>query len=103
MKFKALIGTSILAMAVATPAWAQDPAEEVERDAFGGEIVVTAQKRTERLQDVPVAVTALSGDKLEGQGGINLETAQTIIPTSPIQAATNRHICEGLRFLRISA
>ncbi|WP_395396316.1 TonB-dependent receptor (plasmid) [Novosphingobium sp. BL-8A] len=29
-----------------------------------GEIVVTAQKRTERLQDVPLAVTALSGDTL---------------------------------------
>lgn len=28
------------------------------------EIVVTAQKRTERLQDVPVAVTAISGDVL---------------------------------------
>ena len=56
MKFKALIGTSILAMAVATPAWAQDPAEEVERDAFGGEIVVTAQRQSERLQDVPLVV-----------------------------------------------
>jgi iron complex outermembrane recepter protein len=28
------------------------------------EIVVTAQKRTERLQDVPAAITALSGDSL---------------------------------------
>lgn len=44
MKFKALIGTSILAMTVATPAFAQDAEEEVARDAFGGEIVVTAQR-----------------------------------------------------------
>jgi iron complex outermembrane recepter protein len=34
---------------------------------------------------VPVAVTALSGDKLASQGGVNLETAQTIIPTLNIQ------------------
>ena len=67
MKFKALIGTSILAMAVATPAWAQDPAEEVERDAFGGEIVVTAQRQSERLQDVPIAVSAFSTEALEAQ------------------------------------
>ncbi|MBL9068139.1 MAG: TonB-dependent receptor [Sphingopyxis sp.] len=67
MKFKALIGTSILAMAVATPAWAQDPAEEVERDAFGGEIVVTAQRQSERLQDVPIAVSAFSSEALEAQ------------------------------------
>ena len=45
MKFKALIGTSILAMTVATPAFAQDA--QTETDAFGGEIVVTAQRQAE--------------------------------------------------------
>ncbi|WP_152998849.1 TonB-dependent receptor [Sphingopyxis sp. H115] len=67
MKFKALIGTSILAMTVATPVYAQDAAEEVERDAFGGEIVVTAQRQSERLQDVPIAVSAFSSEALEAQ------------------------------------
>jgi outer membrane receptor protein involved in Fe transport len=67
MKFKALIGTSILAMTVATPALAQDAADEVERDAFGGEIVVTAQRQSERLQDVPIAVSAFSTEALEAQ------------------------------------
>jgi iron complex outermembrane receptor protein len=66
MKFKALIGTSILAMSVATPASAQD-ADETERDAFGGEIVVTAQRQSERLQDVPIAVSAFSSEALEAQ------------------------------------
>ena len=32
------------------------------------EIVVTAQKRPESLQDVPVAVTALNGEQLENFG-----------------------------------
>jgi iron complex outermembrane receptor protein len=67
MKFKALIGTSILAMTVATPAYAQGAADEVERDAFGGEIVVTAQRQSERLQDVPIAVSAFSTEALEAQ------------------------------------
>ena len=67
MKFKALIGTSILAMTVATPAFAQDAADEAERDAFGGEIVVTAQRQSERLQDVPIAVSAFSTEALEAQ------------------------------------
>lgn len=67
MKFKALIGTSILAMSVATPAFAQDAADETERDAFGGEIVVTAQRQSERLQDVPIAVSAFSSEALEAQ------------------------------------
>lgn len=67
MKFKALVGTSILAMAVATPAAAQGTAAETERDAFGGEIVVTAQRQSERLQDVPIAVSAFSSEALEAQ------------------------------------
>ena len=67
MKFKALIGTSILAMSVASPAFAQNAADETERDAFGGEIVVTAQRQSERLQDVPIAVSAFSTEALEAQ------------------------------------
>src|SRR5690606_16221054 len=66
MKFKALIGTSVLAMAVTTPACAQDSNNDT-RDAFGGEIVVTAQRQSERLQDVPIAVSAFSSEALEAQ------------------------------------
>ena len=36
--------------------------------AFGQaleEVVVTAQKRTESLQDVPISVTAISGEQIE--------------------------------------
>ena len=38
-----------------------------------GDIVVTAQKRSERLQDVPVAVSVISGDAIALKGGVNLE------------------------------
>ncbi len=34
----------------------------------GGEIIVTAQKRSERLQDVPLSITAATGDQLAKQG-----------------------------------
>ena len=81
----ALTMASLAIVLAATPALAQSADAGGEEELGLAEIVVTAQKRTERLQDVPVAVTALSGDKLEGQGGINLETAQTIIPTLNIQ------------------
>ncbi len=66
MKFKGLMGSSILAMAVATPAYAQDSGGSTT-DAFGGEIVVTAQRQSERLQDVPIAVSAFSSEALEAQ------------------------------------
>ncbi|WP_439567844.1 TonB-dependent receptor [Sphingopyxis sp.] len=80
MKFKALIGTSILAMSVATPAFAQGAAEETERDAFGGEIVVTAQRQSERLQDVPIAVSAFSSEALEAQQIENSSDLQLTLP-----------------------
>ena len=60
-----LLGGSLLAMS-----WAATAADAGAPDAAaapGGsleEIVVTAQKRSERLQDVPVPVTALSTDAL---------------------------------------
>ncbi len=83
--FRATSALASLAMALAvTPASAQS-ADAAEENLGPAEIVVTAQKRSERLQDVPLAVTSLSGDKLADQGGINLETAQTIIPTLNIQ------------------
>lgn len=62
--------------ALATPAFAQQTAQQ------GGtvieELVVTAQKREEALQDVPIAVSAFSQDSLEAQkidGGPNLQLA----------------------------
>ena len=82
---KSLLKTTVAALAIsaiAAPAFAQ----EAEEEGFApAEIVVTAQKRSERLQDVPLAVTAIGGDKVAEQGGINLETAQVIIPTLNIQ------------------
>ncbi|MDE2618624.1 MAG: TonB-dependent receptor [Sphingomonadales bacterium] len=51
------------ALAVAMPALAQEAPQDgaVQLD----EIVVSAQKREENLQDVPLSITALSGAKLE--------------------------------------
>ena len=74
----ALAGTVSL-FALAAPALAQDsaaPADAASLDeAPPGEIVVTAQKRTERLQDVPVAVSVLSGDALATSSKPSLESA----------------------------
>jgi iron complex outermembrane recepter protein len=67
-----------LAFALTTPAFAQAAADET---ADSGDIIVTAQKREEKLQDVPVAVSVISGTALANQGGINLENAQYLVPS----------------------
>jgi iron complex outermembrane receptor protein len=45
------------------------------------EIVVTAQKRSEKLQDVPVAISVVSGETIAAKGAINLEGAQYLVPS----------------------
>lgn len=44
------------------------------------EIIVTAQKRTERLQDVPIAISVVSGEGLEKLNASNLVELQGVIP-----------------------
>ncbi|WP_424153233.1 TonB-dependent receptor [Sinimarinibacterium flocculans] len=54
--------------AAAQPAEAADPAEARRAPTQIEEIVVTAQRREERLQDVPLAVTAFPEDQIEARG-----------------------------------
>jgi len=44
------------------------------------EIVVTAQKRTESLHDVPISIVALSGERIEAAGINKLDELQSYIP-----------------------
>jgi outer membrane receptor protein involved in Fe transport len=46
-----------------------------------GEIIVTAQKRAESLQDVPLAVSAVSGVKIAEAGIMKIEDLKNYVPT----------------------
>ncbi len=75
-------GIASFALLATSPAFAQDTVAAPAADADApSEIVVTAQKRTERLQDVPLAVTVIGGAALEARGGVNIESAQYLVPT----------------------
>jgi iron complex outermembrane recepter protein len=55
----------------AAPAIAQQAAAQdaVQTPSSGlGEIIVTAQKRKQNIQDVPITITSLSGDQLKARG-----------------------------------
>ncbi|HEU4498379.1 MAG TPA: TonB-dependent receptor plug domain-containing protein, partial [Sphingomicrobium sp.] len=63
-------------------ALAADAAEPVA-DANAGddtEIVVTAQKRSENVQDVPISIAAFSGDTLEKNNVVNIEGLAKVTP-----------------------
>ncbi|MFY7835835.1 MAG: TonB-dependent receptor domain-containing protein [Novosphingobium sp.] len=58
----ALAGIATASIFAATPAFAQDA--QAETAVPDGEIVVTATKRAESLQSVPISVSAIGGDTL---------------------------------------
>src|SRR5688572_1778733 len=76
-------------MAASGSAWAQaapaSQASEVELDA----IVVTAQKREQNLQEVPVAVSAVSGEQLEARGVAQVTDVVRVAPSLTITENTN--------------
>src|SRR5260370_14080792 len=57
-------------------------AAEPEAASSGGleEIVVTATRRSERLQDIPVSVMAFSQEKLDAQGLKNIDDLSRLSP-----------------------
>ncbi|OYU51928.1 MAG: hypothetical protein CFE27_08640 [Alphaproteobacteria bacterium PA1] len=75
-------GVSALALlAISTPVFAQTPPKAQDDPNQVEEIIVTAQRRSERLQNVPLAVSAVSGDQL-AKLGINNPTELRFVSPS---------------------
>lgn len=76
-------GALLLTCGHASLAWAQSTeASQTESQSHGGvqDIVVTAQRREERLQNVPIAVSAATADTLRSSGLTNTEQLMTLVP-----------------------
>ncbi len=74
----ALVAPILAIFCLAGNAFAQEASDEGGAPA---EIVVTAQKRAERLQEVPVAVSVISGDAIATASRQNLEGATALVPS----------------------
>jgi iron complex outermembrane recepter protein len=81
-----IIGMSAMALAQAAVAQETHDAPEGTLD----EIVVTAQKREQNMQDVPVSVTALSADALVTKGITQFENLAQVAPGLTITQGTQR-------------
>lgn len=80
------MGASILAMA-ATMSLPEAAQAQESQGSWDGEIVVTAQGREQRLQDVPVAVSVVSGQTLAESNIRNMEQLSQRLPGIRIQTA----------------
>ena len=113
MKAAWMISASLVGLAMAHPANAQeasppaaDPQSSAQSDvgtggtsSDDGEIIVTATRRSERLRDVPLSITAFSQSKLSSEGivgyeGLARETPGVVVnkPTANFNNFTARGI-----------
>jgi iron complex outermembrane receptor protein len=73
-----VLAAAITALATSTPLWAQPMLEEV---------IVTAQKREQSLQDAPIAITAFSESDIQTRGIRNVQDISMFVPN--VQVAPN--------------
>jgi iron complex outermembrane receptor protein len=112
------IGLSLVSLAVAqmtAPAWAADddtraataaaPAAATIDDAAAeaGEVTVTARHQVERAQDVPVALSVLSGATLEKTGAYTLTDLQQQTPSLTAYNGNPRNSSLGIRGIGVSS
>jgi len=64
-----------------------------------GAIIVSARRRNESVQEVPVAVSALSGDALESKGAVNLDSFHKEVPSVTSYSANARNTTINIRGL----
>lgn len=82
-----LAAASLVALSISTASYAQsaegqgEAATDAPQEEAGiADIVVTAQKRSERLQDVPVSVAAISPSTLEKTGVQTTDSLSSLVP-----------------------
>jgi iron complex outermembrane receptor protein len=95
-----LCSAAALLSLAATPALAQTapetpPAPAEKTSATTPEIVVTAQFRTQRLQDTPLAITAVNGAALAARGQTNISEVAAQTPNVTL-APQNQYLGPGI-------
>ncbi|CAN5226423.1 TonB-dependent receptor [soil metagenome] len=88
---------TLLALIAPTTAWAQTappagPAQEGAGADTIADIVVTAQRRSESAQNVPISVTALSSSQLEASGVVSLPQIAQLTPGLQFQAIGSANV-----------
>ena len=80
------------AMALPVSTWAA-----AEESGALEEIVITAQKRTERLEDVPVSAAVLSTDVMESSNAGDISDLNRLVPSVMLSGSINGRVPTGMR------
>ncbi len=90
-RFTLLAGAATFALAMPGTAFAQDQEPEVEAPESSNVIIVTASKREQTLQEVPISVSVTSGETIENAQIRDVLDLQTVTPSlrvSQLQSAS---------------
>jgi outer membrane receptor protein involved in Fe transport len=94
-----LAGTALCCVLGAAPVLAQAAANDTA-DNVGGDIVVTASKRTSStIEETPIAVQALGGDALKDKGAVDFADFYHSIPAFSVQdegPGDKRYVIRGI-------
>jgi outer membrane receptor protein involved in Fe transport len=83
MKRIHLVGVSLFALVATSPAFAQQssPAPQAAAEDDNADIIVTASKRAQTLQDTPISVAVASAQQVEQSQIRDLIDLQTLVPS----------------------
>jgi iron complex outermembrane receptor protein len=84
--------------ALTTPAFAQDEAADAPEVRDDSVIIVTATRRAQDVQDIPLAVTAISPQQLESQRVVNIQQISALAPSF---TASQAQLASGSVVLRV--
>ncbi|HZV19255.1 MAG TPA: TonB-dependent receptor [Sphingobium sp.] len=103
---RSILSTSALAAALllALPVHAQentapsaDDPSVAPADARGGDIVITARRRSETAQEAPLAISVVSSAQIENTGSFNIGKLQQLTPTLQFYSSNPRNSSVNIR------
>lgn len=78
---KATAASVVLCSSLSAPAFAQDAESDEATSRTLDTVVVSAQKREQNLQEVPIAVSVLPQTAIDNKFANNIESLQTLVPS----------------------
>ena len=90
----ALISASAMAQTAATATSATASAAD---SGVLEEVTITAQKRTEKLQDIPVSAAVLSSDTISNMNAADISDINRLVPSVNLNGSINGRVPMGIR------
>src|SRR3546814_19938681 len=90
-RFPLSLARAIAADPASASETADDAAAQAEGGSYGGEIVVTARRRQETAQDVPIAISVVDGEQIDNSGSFNVGRLTQLTPTLQFYSSNPRN------------